>query len=126
MSDTDKTSPSSSFTRQGAETSLDPSTAESQDESQADIVGYLSMFREYVREQSEWIGSAETPLVFHVQSLCRQLDGRLARGDEPPAALFGAYLQAIERLNKRRPADRAPDPGAGQLPGQTDVFDFME
>ncbi len=122
MSTGQETSPSSAFSQEGAETFQ----GSEETEIQTDIGTYEEMFREYVKEQDDWITSKEKPLVFHTLSVCRQIDARLARGSEPPAALFGAYLQSVERLNKRRPAENAPSGGPAQIDGQTDVFDFME
>ncbi len=68
---------------------------------------------------SPWITAAEGPLVHHARAIARQLD---AAGDDAVAATMSAYLQAIERLNKRRPTTSVP--AIPQLPGQTSILDF--
>lgn len=84
------------------------------------IPTYSDMFRQYLG-QATWLTAAELPLVHHIASLCKQLDS--AGLDK--ASLASAYLQAIERLNKRRPG--APGGGRvdGDLPGQTSIFDEL-
>lgn len=83
------------------------------------IPTYSEMFAEYLEGQTAWIGSSELPLVHHIRKLCAQLD---AEGLDK-AALASAYLQAIERLDKRRPRAHAP---ADQPAGQTTIFDFID
>lgn len=84
---------------------------------------YSQMFAEYVESQ-EWLKAPELmPLVFHARKLCRQLDTMIERDGTAQAAKDSAYLQAVERLHKRRPGAAPADPG---VPGQTDVFDFMD
>lgn len=85
----------------------------------ADFPTYSEMFAEYLGTESGWIGSAELPLVHHIRKLCEQLD---AEGLDK-AAMSSAYLQAVERLDKRRPRKVAP---ADRDPGQTDIFDFID
>jgi len=84
----------------------------------ADLGGYADMFEEYLGG-SKWIGPAETPLVFHLRKLCRQLD---AEGLDK-AAMSSAYLQAFSRLDKRRPG--APPAGDGFGP-QSSIFDELD
>lgn len=82
---------------------------------------YSETFQEYLDSQ-DWIGAAEAPLVHHVKALCRRLD---AAGLDQ-AAMSSAYLQAIERLNKRRPGPRNSGGSDGGDPAQSDIFDFID
>lgn len=84
---------------------------------------YSGMFGAYV-DGADWLRPDDQPLVFHVRKLCQQLDKALERGESVNAAKDSAYLQAIERLNKRRPA--AGGGAGGTDPNQTDVFDFLD
>lgn len=86
---------------------------------QKEFPTYSEMFSEYLSAETAWIGSAELPLVHHIRKLCQQLD---AAGIDK-AAMSSAYLQAVERLDKRRPRKVAP---ADRDPGQTDIFDFID
>lgn len=84
----------------------------------ADSGTYRAMFEEYLAEQN-WITPAERPLVHHITALCRQLDHQ---GASASAALSSSYLQAVERLDKRRP-DRPPGKAPeGAHPDQLDVL----
>lgn len=80
---------------------------------------YSDMFAEYLDTEKAWIGSAELPLVHHIKKLCEQLD---TEGLDK-AAMSSAYLQAVERLDKRRPRKVAP---ADRDPLQTDIFDHID
>jgi len=86
-----------------------------------DFPTYSETFAEYLDSQSEWIGPAEALLVHHVRALCRQLD----RDGLDKAASASAYLQAVERLDRRRPR---PGGGGGQPvdPDQTSIFDHLD
>jgi len=83
---------------------------------------YAGMFAAYV-DGADWLRPDDQPLVFHVRKLCHQLDKALERDGSVNAAKDSAYLQAIERLNKRRPS---PSGAGGADPNQTDVFDFLD
>lgn len=83
---------------------------------------YAEMFEDYLADQ-RWITKAELPLVHHARRVAAMLD---AAGLDAPAASQGAYLQAVERLNKRRPVTTVPVAGPQPLPGQTDILDFMD
>lgn len=87
---------------------------------------YAGMFAEYLAENS-WITAADKPLVFHAKKLCRQLDSMIARAGETQAAKDSAYLQAVERLNRRRPgpAPTGPTDPRDPLPGQQSIYDEM-
>lgn len=88
----------------------------------AEFETYSDAFREYLDNQ-DWITPAELPLVHHCRRLCRQLD---ADGLET-AALASAYIQGIERLEKRRPKSAGGGGGIpGDLPGQTSIFDELD
>ena len=80
---------------------------------------YSAMFAEYLGTEKAWIGSAERPLVHHIKKLCQQLD----TDGLDKAAMSSAYLQAVERLDKRRPRPTRP---ADQPAGQTSIFDFID
>lgn len=84
-----------------------------------DFPTYSEMFAEYLGTEKAWIRSAELPLVHHIKKLCQQLD---ADGLDK-AAMSSAYLQAVERLDKRRPRATRP---ADQPNGQTSIFDFID
>ena len=85
------------------------------------LPSYLEMFEDYLAGQ-DWIGPAETPLVFHLKRLCQQLD----RDPLAPAAVSSAYLQAFSRLDRRRPG--AQPAGDGLIPAgaQRSIFDEMD
>lgn len=88
----------------------------------AEFETYSDAFREYLDKQ-DWISSAEWPLVHHVRQLCSQLD---AAGLDK-AALASAYIQGIERLERRRPKQAGAAGGIpGDLPGQTSIFDELD
>lgn len=88
----------------------------------AEFETYSDAFRDYLDNQ-EWITSAEGPLVHHVRQLCRQLD---AAGLDK-AALASAYIQAVEKLERRRPAKAGAGVGVpGDLPGQSSIFDELD
>ena len=91
----------------------------------AEVETYSEMFDAYIFEQ-DWIGPADQPFVFHVRQLCRQLDSRVAAGAEVKAATWSAYLQAMTRLDRRRP-DPTPS-GDGLVPegAQPSIFDTMD
>lgn len=81
---------------------------------------YSAAFESYLEDGADWIGSAELPIVHHVRQLCIQLDS----SGLDKAALASAYLQAVERLNRRRPSSSSP-PAPGDLPGQGSIFDEL-
>lgn len=88
-------------------------------ESEADTPEtYVAAFAEYLDEQ-EWITAAEKMYVLHIKKLCARLDAEA----DAPAALNSAYLQALSRLDRRRPA---PHPAPGSDDDQTDIFDFID
>lgn len=84
-----------------------------------DFQTYSEMFAEYLGSETEWIGSAELPLVHHIKKLCQQLD---ADGLDK-AAMSSAYLQAVERLDKRRPRSSRP---ADAPDWQSTIFDHID
>lgn len=87
----------------------------------------MAMFDEYVASQ-EWITAADKPLVTHCRKICQQLDRMIAGGGTTHAAKDSSYLQAVERLNKRKPAPEAPrsrDP-RDPLEGQLSIFDELD
>lgn len=100
-----------------------PNAAAAPDSSDAALPSYLGMFREYVAGQ-RWITPAHTPLVFHLERLCRQLDAN----PDAPAAVSSAYLQAFTRLEKMRPGSTLAGNGDGLTPpgAQRSIFDEME
>lgn len=66
--------------------------------------------------ENEWAGKYG-PLLHHARVLARKLD----KNDDAPAALSSAYLQAITRLEKMRPASAGGGPTVGDglnPPGQ--------
>jgi hypothetical protein len=88
---------------------------------------YVAMFAEYLAEAT-WITPADKPLVFHARKVCAQLDRQISVDGVTQAAKDSAYLQAVERLNKRRPgAAPAParDNSRDPLEGQTSIFDEL-
>lgn len=85
---------------------------------------YVEMLDQYVKSQ-EWIGPGEAPLVFHARKLAAQLDAQIEGDGSTLAAKDSAYLQAIERLNKRR-GGTVTVSTTGEMPGQSDVFDFLD
>lgn len=87
------------------------------------LTTYADMLRAYVASQS-WITAAELPLVFHARKIAEQLDAALDAGGKVDAAKDSAYLQVIERLNKRRPTTTVPAEPS-ELEGQTDLFEFL-
>lgn len=83
---------------------------------------YSDMFRDYLGE-ADWITSSELPLVHHIRKLCQQLDN--AGMDK--AAMSSAYLQAVERLERRRPRPSGGGAaGPGDDPDQTTIFDHID
>lgn len=72
----------------------------------------------YLQSQS-WITTEHLPLVFHVRKLARLLDTEL----DATRGHYSAYLQAVKTLQARDPS--AVVKGAAEVPGQTDVFDFL-
>lgn len=87
-----------------------------------DDVTYSEMFAEYLGTESEWIGPADLPIVHHIKKLCRRLD----RQGLDTASLASAYLQAVERLHKRKPGTQPRPPVPGDLPGQSSIFDELD
>lgn len=88
----------------------------------AEFETYSDAFSEYLDNQ-DWITPAELPLVHHVRRLCKELD---AVGLDK-AALASAYIQGIERLERRRPRPAGAAGGIpGDLPGQTSIFDELD
>lgn len=86
---------------------------------------YVGMFAEYVESLGE-IEPADRPLIFHARKICQQLDKQIAKDGATLAAKDGAYLQAVERLNKRLSGPAPVPPGGPQVPGQTGIFDYLE
>lgn len=88
---------------------------------------YVSMFADYVKAAT-WIQPADAPLVFHARKVCQQLDRQIRNEGVTQAAKDSAYLQAVERLNKRRPgvpAGPARDTSRDPLEGQGSIFDEL-
>lgn len=88
---------------------------------------YVAMFAEYLKEAT-WITAADKPLVFHARKVCAQLDRQIRAEGVTQAAKDSAYLQAVERLNKRRPGAAptpARDTSRDPLPGQESIFDEL-
>lgn len=79
-----------------------------------DIPSYSAQVADYLAEQT-WISGKDKLFAHHVRALAARMD------NEPTAALHSAYLQAISRLDARR-----PDNTGGEMPGQTGILDFME
>lgn len=88
-----------------------------------EVTTYSGMFSEYLSEQA-WISIVDKPLVFHLRRLCTQLDTLETEGKDIKAALSSSYLQAFERLDKRRPG--APSSHSSGDPDQTSIFDHLE
>lgn len=84
---------------------------------------YAEMFIEYVRN-STWITPDEMPLVFHASKLAAQLDAAMGADDETKAAKDSAFLQAVERLHRRRPKPESA-PTSTEIPGQSNLFEFL-
>lgn len=82
---------------------------------------YSEMLDVYLSE-SEWISSADQPLVFHLRRLCKQMDDLEAKGADVKAALSSTYNQTFERLDRRRPRRE----GEPTDPAQTSIFDHIE
>lgn len=80
---------------------------------------YSEMFSEYLGTEKAWIGPAELPLVHHIKKLCQQLDEE----GLDKAAMSSAYLQAVERLDKRRPRASRP---ADAPDWQSTIFDHID
>jgi hypothetical protein len=88
-----------------------------------DYESYSDMFSGYLALEKAHIGTKDLPLVHHIRSLCKRLD---VQGLDN-AAMAGAYLQAVERLNKRIHPPASSGGGVpGDLPGQTSIFDELE
>lgn len=79
-----------------------------------EIPTYSAQVSAYLAAQ-DWIGPAEALFAHHVRALAAKMDA------DPTAALHSAYLQAISRLDARRPTARG---GAEAMPGQSDIFDY--
>lgn len=85
---------------------------------------YVDALRDWIAANA-WSATYGT-LIHHAQVLARKLD---RAGDEAPAALSSAYLQAISRLERMRPgAVQVGDDGDGLRPPgqQPSLFDPME
>lgn len=91
------------------------------DDNNASEETYSAMLADYLDGQG-WIGPADLPLVFHLKKLCAQLD----RDGLDKAAHSAAYLQAFTRLDKRRPGAQPGPADDGGIPGQTNIFDFLD
>lgn len=86
---------------------------------------YVAMFDQYVQTLTK-IAPADRPLIFHARKICQQLDRQIEEGGSTLAAKDGAYLQAVERLNKRltnAPGPHDPEGGKG-VAGQDPLFGF--
>ena len=79
-----------------------------------DIPTYSDQVAEYLAA-AQWMRPADALFAHHVRALAARMD------NEPTAALHSAYLQAISRLDARR-----PDNTGGELPGQTGLFDYVD
>lgn len=88
---------------------------------------YEAMFTEYVQSLGT-IDPKDRPLIFHARKLCQQLDTMIHNKGATEAAKDSAYLQAVERLDKRLKAvPGPPDPEGGRgVAGQQDLFEFHE
>ena len=87
-------------------------------------MSYVSALQLWTAE-NPWSSKYGT-LIHHAQVLARKLD---RAGDEAPAALSSAYLQAISRLERMRPgAVSQGDDGDGLTPAgkQPSLFDPIE
>lgn len=78
------------------------------------------MFEEWVSENA-W-AARYTPLVFHLRKVCATLDAQHRDKGEATGPANTAYLQALTRLEAKRPG-ATPEPGGQQLDGQTSIFD---
>lgn len=85
---------------------------------------YVAMFDTYVQGMGK-IDPNDRPLIFHARKICQQLDKQIGIKGVTEAAKDSAYLQAVERLNKRRATPTGPS-GPKQIEGQTDIFDYHE
>lgn len=92
------------------------------DETTETMPTYSQMFEEWSAGET-WIVPAD-PLVFHLKKLCAVLDAQLAKSGEATGPMNTAYLQALTRLERKRPG-ATPPPGGEQLAGQTSIFDEM-
>lgn len=88
---------------------------------------YEAMFTEYVQTLGA-IDPSDRPLIFHARKLCQQLDKMIDTKGSTEAAKDSAYLQAVERLNKRlKSVPGAPDPEGGKgVPGQEPLFGYHD
>ncbi len=87
------------------------------------LTTYSEMFSEYVQAESTWLKSSD-PLVFHLRKLCGVLDQQLKTDGEATGPMNTAYLQALTRLERKRPT--GPAPSGGPLEGQTSIFDELD
>lgn len=89
----------------------------------ADDAGYVDNLREWETENAAWVAKFG-PLLHHARTLAKRLDA----DPGAPVALSSAYLQAITRLEKMRPASAGGPVGDGlNPPGQQgSLFDPME
>lgn len=87
------------------------------------VESYVDMFREYLADQ-DWIGAADRPFVFHVRKICQQLD---QAGSDAKPALASSYLQALSRLDRRRPAPASGYGGTEPVdPAQRSIYDELD
>lgn len=94
------------------------------DETTEKMPTYSEMFAEYVAAE-DWIKPAD-PLVFHLRKLCAVLDKQLSNTGEATGPMNTAYLQALTRLDRKRPGASPGPSGGGELPGQSSIFDELD
>lgn len=100
----------------------DPGPSEPDHEKIDPITLYQDGVADYL-DVADWIEPADVITTIHLQQIARSLDAQLTKTGEVQSALASTFSKTIAALNARRPKPASAPSG---VPGQTDVFDFME